>query len=213
MSSIPKSSRVVPIKIIRPDHVELVGMGYVLLTAPHAAGPDADLHTGQIVEDAALTSRSFALVGKISRDYIDLNRIQSARTEFRESINALIDDSGIKCILDIHGKKEPGVDIGTALGKTCTESTTNLVRTLLAKDFPVTVNQKFMGLKPGSIVTTYEKTSQDGQFLVEAVQIEFGHEERNLERDKVVTNIAELVALLNAKLAPGNHAPEQSPDS
>jgi len=188
-------------------------MGYVLLTAPHAAGPDADLHTGQIVEDAALTSRSFALVGKISRDYIDLNRIQSARTEFRESINALIDDSGIKCILDIHGKKEPGVDIGIALGKTCTENTTNLVRTLLAKDFPVTVNQKFMGLKPGSIVTTYEKTSQDGQFLVEAVQIEFGHEERNLERDKVVTNIAELVALLNAKLAPGNHAPEQSPDS
>jgi len=187
-------------------------MGYVLLTPPHAAGPDADLHTGQIVEDAALTSRSYALVGKISRDYIDLNRIQPARTEFRESIDALIDDRGIKCILDIHGKKEPGVDIGTALGKTCTEATTNLVTTLLAKDFPVTVNQKFMGLKPGSIITTYEKTSEDGQFLVEAVQIEFGHEERNLERDKVVTNIAELVALLNTKLAPGKHALEQSLD-
>src|SRR5713101_4534182 len=188
-------------------------MGYVLLTAPHAAGPDADLHTGQIVEDAALTARSYALIGKVSRDYIDLNRIQAARTEFRESINTLIDEGGIRCILDIHGKKEPGVDIGTALGKTCTEGTTNLVRKILSKDFSVTVNQKFMGLKPGSIVTTYEKTSQDGQFLVEAVQIEFGNEERNLERDKVVTNIAELVALLNAKLAPGNQAPEQSPDS
>jgi N-formylglutamate amidohydrolase len=203
----------VPIKIIRPDHIELVGMGYVLLTAPHAAGPDADLHTGQIVEDAALTSRSYALIGKVSRDYIDLNRIQAARTEFRESINTLIDDNGIRCILDIHGKKEPGVDIGTALGKTCTESTINLVKTVLSKNFSVTVNQKFMGLKPGSIVTTYEKTDQDGQFLVEAVQIEFGHEERNLERDKVVIDIAELVALLNAKLEPEEPATEQSPNA
>jgi N-formylglutamate amidohydrolase len=172
----------------------------VLLTAPHATGPEADLHTGQIVEDAALASRSYAVVGKVSREYIDLNRVQAARTEFRKSIDALIDDDGIRCILDIHGKKEGGVDIGTGLGKTCTPEITELVKTFLSRDFSVTVDAKFQGLKPGSIVTTYEKTDSRGQFIVQAVQIEFGHRERSLDRDKVVNDIAQLVGLLNVKL-------------
>jgi N-formylglutamate amidohydrolase len=189
-----------PIKILRPDHTEFVGSGYVLLTAPHATGPEADLHTGQIVEDAALASRSYAVVGKISREYIDLNRLQAARTEFRKSIDALIDDDDIRCILDIHGKKEGGVDIGTGLGKTCTPEITGLVKTFLSRDFSVTVDAKFQGLKPGSIVTTYEKTDSRGQFIVQAVQIEFGHRERSLDRDKVVNDIAQLVGLLNVKL-------------
>lgn len=195
-----KRGTTLPIKIIRPDHTELVGTGYVLLTAPHAAGPEADLHTGQIVEDAALASRCYALIGKISREYIDLNRIQAAQTEFRKSIDTLIEENGVRCILDIHGKKESGVDIGTALGKTCTEDTTELVRTFLSRDFPVTVNAKYMGLKPGSIVTTYEKTDPKAGFLVQAVQLEFGHEERANQRDKVVNDIAELVGLMNGKL-------------
>ncbi len=189
-----------PIKIIRPDHVEIIGRGYVLLTAPHAAGPEADLHTGQIVEDAALVSRCYAVIGKVSREYIDLNRVQAARTEFRKSIDALLEDNGIRCILDIHGKKEPGVDIGTAEGKTCSEPTTDLVRDRLSRDFAVGVNEKFMGEKPGSIVTTYGKRDSSGGFPVEAVQIEFGHEERHSEKEKVIKDIAELVALINVKM-------------
>jgi len=189
-----------PIKIVRPDHTELVGAGYVLLTAPHAAGPEADLHTGRIVEDAALASRAYAVIGKISREYLDLNRIQAAQTDFRKSIDTLIEDDGIRCILDIHGKKEPGVDIGTGLGRTCTEDTTNLVKTFLSKNFNVTMNATYQGLKPGSIVTTYEKMDSKGQLLVQAVQIEFGHEERSEERDKVVNDVAELVGLMNVKL-------------
>jgi len=189
-----------PIKILRPDHTEVVGSGYVLLTAPHATGPEADLHTGQIVEDAALASRSYAVVGKISREYIDLNRIQAARTEFRKSIDTLVDDDGIRCILDIHGKRGVGVDIGTGLGKTCTPETVDLVKTFLSRDFSVTVDAKYQGLKPGSIVTTYERTDSVGNFLVQAVQIEFGHQERGIERDRVVNDLAELVGLLNVKL-------------
>src|SRR5712692_4305986 len=117
-----------PLKITRADHVEFMGEGYVLLTAPHAAGPEADLHTGQIVEDAALVSRSCAVIGKVSREYLDLTKIQAARTEFRKSIDTLLANNGIRIIFDIHGKKDPGVDIGTALGETASEETTNLVR-------------------------------------------------------------------------------------
>ncbi len=188
-----------PLKIIRPDHVEFVGEGYVLLTAPHSASSQADLHTGMIVEDAALVSRSCAAIGKISREYMDMNRIQAARTEFRKSIDTLLADNGIRLVLDIHGKKEPGVEIGTALGETASEETTNLVREWLARDFAVKVNDKYQGIKPGSIITTYGKRNGDGSFASEALQVEFGHEERHNKRDKVVGSIAELVALVNRK--------------
>ena len=106
-----------PIKIIHPDHLEIVGLGRVLLTAPHTASPDANLYTGSIVEEAALTSRSYAVIGKISKEFLDLNKIQSVKSEFRKGVETFITEDGIRYVLDIHGKKDPGVDIGTALGR------------------------------------------------------------------------------------------------
>lgn len=189
-----------PLKIIRPDHVEFMGEGYVLLTALHAAGPEAEFHTGQIVEDAALIARSCAVIGKVSREYLDLNRLQAAQAEFRRSIDTLLEDNGIRLVLDIHGKKDPGVDIETVLGETASEETTSLVREWLSRDFPVNVNGKYRGIEQGNIVTTYGKRSNDGSFASEALQIAFGHEERTFKRDKVVNGVAELVALANRKL-------------
>src|SRR5712664_5021914 len=113
-----------PVKIIHPDHVEIVGLGHVLLTAPHIASPDADLHTGTIVEEAALTSRSYAVIGKVSREFLDLNRLQSAQSEFRKSIESFIAEDGIRYLLEIRGKKEPGVNIGTPSGQESPDSTT-----------------------------------------------------------------------------------------
>ena len=123
-----------PVKIIHPDHVEIVGLGRVLLTAPHATSPDADLHTGSIVEEAALTSRSYAVIGKVSKEFLDLTKIRSAKSEFRKGIETFIAEDGIRYVLDIHGKKDPGVDIGTALGQMSSDSTMELVRARLVKD-------------------------------------------------------------------------------
>ena len=188
-----------PLKIIRQDHFELLGEGYVLLTAPHAPSPNADLHTGQIVEDAALVSRCFAVVGKVSREYVDLNRVQAAETELRKSIDMIVGEYGIRYILDVNGKKEPGVDIGTGNGETASGPTTDLVRVRLSQDFPVKVNEQRMGLKPGSVITTYAKKGPQDEFILEALQIGFGYEERHNDRDKVVSGIAMLVALINGK--------------
>src|SRR5713226_1799323 len=107
-----------PVKIIHPDHVEIVGLGHVLLTAPHIASPDAELHTGPIVEEAALTSRSYAVIGKVSREFLDPDRNQSAKSEFRRGVEAFIAEDGIRYVLNIRGKKEPGVDIRTTVGQT-----------------------------------------------------------------------------------------------
>jgi len=190
-----------PVKIIHPDHVEIIGLGHVLLTAPHIANPDADLYTGPIVEEAALTSRSFAVIGKVSRDFLDLNRTQSAKSELRKSVESFIAEDGIRYLLDIRGKKEPGVDIGTLSGQTSSDSTTELVRSRLVKDFAVTTTNEFKGLEPGSMVTSFSQKDGKGEFVVETIQIEFGHEERQFQKEKVILDVSEIADILNARLA------------
>jgi hypothetical protein len=189
------------VKIIHPDHVEIVGLGRVLLTAPHTASPDADLYMGPIVEEAALTSRSFAVIGKVSRDFLDLNRIQSAQSEFGKSIENFIAEDGIRYLLEIRGKKEPGVNIRTPSGQTSPDSTTELVKSRLVKDFVVTVNNELRGLGPGITAPSYSSKDEKGEFVVENIQIEFGHEERLFQREKVILDVSEIVDILNARLA------------
>ena len=191
-----------PVKIIHSDHVEIVGLGHVLLTAPHTTSPDADLHTGQIVEEAALTSRSFAVIGKVDREFLDPNRIQSAQLEFRKGIEGFVLEDGIRYILDIRGKKEPGVNIGTVEGQTSSDSTTELVRSRLVKDFTVKVNNEYKGDEPVSLVKGYDRKDAKGNFTVETIQIQFGHEERQFLREKVIRDISEIADILNARLEP-----------
>jgi hypothetical protein len=190
-----------PVKIIHPDHVEILGLGHVLLTAPHAANHEADLHTGSIVEEAALTSRSFAVIGKVRAEFLDLNRVQSARTEFRKSIDGFIAEDGIRYLLNIHGKKAPGVDIGTTAGEACSESTIEVVRSRLVNDFTVRVNNEDEGIEPGSITTSYGGKDAKGDFIVETIQVRFGHEERQFQREKVIRDVSEIADILNARLA------------
>lgn len=189
-----------PIKIIHPDHIEIVGLGHVLLTAPHVAIPDADLHTGPIVEEAALTSRSYAVIGKVSREFLDVDRIQSAQSEYRKSIEGFIAEDGIRYVLDIHGKKEPGVDIETAAGKTCSESMVEVVRSRLIKDFTVGVDSERKRVESESVVTSYNSKDAKGDFVVESIQVAFGLEERQFQREKVISHISEIADILNARL-------------
>src|SRR5438477_3826651 len=191
-----------PVKIIHPDHVEIVGLGHLLLSTPHSTSPNADLHTGQIVEEAALTSRAFAVIGKVDREFLDLNRIQSAQLEFRKGIEAFVSEDGIRYILDIRGKKEPGVEIGTVEGQTSSDSTTELVRSRLVKDFTVKVNNEYKGDEPVSLVTGYDRKDAKGNFTVETIQIQVSHEERQFLREKVIRDISEIADILNARLEP-----------
>ena len=90
-----------PIKILRHDHSEIIGMGYVLLTASHSTHSDID-NAGQLVEHAALASRAYGVVGKTGSTYQDNELLLSAQTDLRESIATIIEENGIKCILNIY---------------------------------------------------------------------------------------------------------------
>jgi len=176
---------------------EILGEGVVLLTAPYAAGPIADLLTGEIVEGVSQQSGCPGLVGNISRERLDLNRAQAFDSGFRESIESLTQKNGVRLILDIHGKESSGVEVGTAVGETASKDTVELVVECLSKYFQVVVDRKFKGLKHGSIITTHSKKDSNGNYSTEAVQLEFGLKERSSFRKKTVDAISEIVATVN----------------
>jgi hypothetical protein len=189
-----------PVKIVHPNHVEIVGLGRVLITAPHASTANSDLHTGSIVEEAALTSRSFAAIGKVNRDFMDPDRLQSAESELRKGIENFKAEDGIRYHLDIHGKMEPGVTIRTPLGSVCSDSTMELVKLRLAKDFSLTVSSDTTTQRSTSPLSSPNPEGAKDDSTVETVKIEFGPEERQFQREKVISDISEIADILNAKL-------------
>jgi len=50
------------------------------------------------------------------------------------------------------------------------------------------------------MVTSYNRKDEKGDFVVETIQIDFGHEERQLQREKVIMDISEIADILNARL-------------
>ena len=185
------------LRVTHQGFYEILGEGVVLLTAPHAAGPAADLLTGEIVEGVALHSGCPGLVGNTSRQNMDLNRAQAFDTGFRESIETLTQKNGVRVILDIHGKETRGVEIGTADGETASKETTAVAVKCLSRYFQVEVNKKYKGLKHGSIVTTHYRKDNQGSYLVEAIQMEFGLKERSTSRNRTISGITEIVNLVN----------------
>ncbi|HZY47424.1 MAG TPA: hypothetical protein VFE96_06470 [Candidatus Bathyarchaeia archaeon] len=189
-----------PVKIIHPNHLEIVGSGKVLLTTPHAASIDADIYAGTIVEEVALTSRSFAVIGKVKGEFQDPSKALSAQSEFEKSIEGFVTDDGVKFRLEIRGRKEPGVEIRTAVGEVCSDSTLELVRSRLAKDFAVNVNSNG---EVGRSWANQDNNSKESRTdaLVEIVRVEFGPDERQFQKERVINNLSEIVDLLNAQFA------------
>ena len=72
----------------------------------------------------------------------------------------------------------------------------------LAKDFTVSLNKDFAKLNPGSIVTRYNRKDAKGNFALETVQFDFGQEERQFQREKVISDVSEIADILNSRLNP-----------
>jgi len=187
-----QSQQTLPIKILHPNHTEVVGTGYVLLTTPHTTVP-VELYPGTIVEDVALSSRACAVIGK-NNPASNEERIHAARQEITERTSEIVKENGIKCVLEINSKTEPGLDILTNQGKTCSQETANLILTLLSKSFHVTIDQQPQTHETkGSSAPT---RNLDPQY----VSVSIGSDELAMSRDKLVDQLTELVGLLNVRL-------------
>ncbi len=181
-----------PIKILHSNHVELVGTGYVLLTSPHKSSP-VEIYPGNLVEDTALSSRAYAIIGKNNPTTND-EPVNAALGEITERINEIVKENGIKCILEIHSKQEPGIYIQTGEGKTCSEETATLILNQLSKNYRVTIDQQPQAPSGQSPTITGKK------FVLQTVSVSIGSDDLALNRDKLVDQLAELVGMLNVRL-------------
>jgi hypothetical protein len=191
-----------PVKIVHPNHIEIMGFGKVLLATPSAITSAGDLHMGQIVEEAALTARAFAVIGKPTRDSSEIQETGPRDQDLRKAIEGFLVEDGIRYVLEFEGKVEPGVEVVTPGDKTCSESTLELVKLRLENAFPVTMRETQGEGQSNGLAGSYTRRDAGGEFLVETVRIVFGGEERQFSREKVISVISEIADLLNGRVGP-----------
>ena len=153
---------------------------YVLITATHVEPPAAEYYIGALATIIARKTGARALIGRVSRAIVDLNRSESNWHPFRKRIRELIKKGEVKLIIDIHGmgNRDYDIEIGTGtdesrgLEPTASSQTVDLFRNSLAQaGFRIVVNEYFKGAKGGTIIRTFYRRKNE-TYLVEALQIE-----------------------------------------
>ncbi len=157
------------------------------MTSTPAASKGLDQNVEGIVEQAALLSKAHALIERTKRNS-DPSGVPSALEEFQAGIQRFIDDFKIRCVLEILGRDEPGIEIRTTQSESNHTDLVNIVRDCFANDFDVVV----------SAAKAY--TGDNDPAKVPIMSISLGSDERRLRRDMVVLRIADAVNLLNGKL-------------
>jgi len=189
-----------PVKIIHPDHTEVVGEGLVLLSSPHITTSKRDLYTGQIVEEAALLSKSWAIITKEKKQPQTGDETQSADANFEKSIQDFVEEYGIKCVIAISGAAEPGITIKGQGDASGFEEILDIIRSGLEPHFNVNpevdqTGNRVLGLQ-GNDKGAVNSSAQSVQIF----QIELGPEERSFRKDQIVNSVVDIVGLINAKL-------------
>ena len=76
------------------------------------------------------------------------------------------------------------------------------MKSRLVEDVTVTAVGGNKGDEPGSAILSYGRKDPTENFPVETIQIQFGLEERQFLREKVIRDISEIADILNARLEP-----------
>lgn len=178
-----------PLKIVHPNHEEIIGRGRVLLLSSANPTKTPDLHMGALTEEIALLSKGHAIIGK-EKSSADALEVESARLEFITGVRELIADQGIKVILEIRGKKEPGLGIVAASSTPEANEIVEIVKTAFSLNFPVAIT----GLSSTDLPTYSDDKD------VQTVVLDLGPDERRFQRETVIDIAAETVGLVNRRL-------------
>ena len=188
-----------PLKIIHPDHSEVMGVGVVLLSSPHTTAAGKDLYTGPIVEEAALLSKSWAIIAKPTKPLQSGDETQSATLDLDKGILDFVEENGIKCVISVGGTIGPGITLKSQADESEFEEILDIIKSGLEPHF--TINTA-----PDQSENKLRLRSEDagGNGLsgrsVYKVQLELGPEERSFRKDQIVNSLADIIGLINAKL-------------
>jgi len=189
-----------PVKIIHPDHTEVVGEGLVLLFSPHITTSKRDLYTGQIVEEAALLSKSWAIVARERKQPQSGDETQSADATLEKSVQDFVEEYGIKCVIAISGVAEPGITVKGQGDGSESEEFLDIIRSGLEPHFRLNPEVDLPGNKVLGLQGNDRGADNSSAQSVQIIQIELGPEERSFRKDQIVNSVADIVGLINAKL-------------
>jgi len=189
-----------PVKIIHPHHTEVVGEGLVLLFSPHITTSKRDLFTGQIVEEAALLSKSWAIVEKERKQLQSGDETESADATLEKSVQDFVEEYGIKCVITIRGAAEPGITVKSQGDGSGLEEILDIISSGLEPHFSVKPEVDQSGNKVLGLQGNDREPDNSSAQSVQIIQIELGPEERSFRKDQIVNSVADIVGLINAKL-------------
>jgi hypothetical protein len=187
-----------PLKIIHPRHTEVMGTGLVLISSPPVKGQKGDLYTGQIAEEVALLSRSWAIIAREIRQDQEGDKVLQAGSEFDNSVQAFVGEYGIKCIIMIVGTNEPGIVINAYPDDSRSEEILEIVRSGLEPHFSITSTTEHAG--NGSAKVTNQGAEDASSQQLPIVRLELGPDERGFMKDQFVNSITDIIGLINTGL-------------
>ena len=189
-----------PLKIIHRDHTEVIGVGVVLLYSPHIKAARRDLDTGQIVEEAALLSKSWAMIAKEGKRLQSGDDTRSAKLDLDKGIQDFVEEFGMKCVISIAGTGEPGITLKSQTDGSESEEILDIIKSGLEPHFSINT-----GADQSEDTLPRPRNNGAGRddpstHRVHIIQLELGPEERSFRKDQVVNILADIVGLINAKL-------------
>jgi len=187
-----------PLKIIHPRHTEVMGTGLVLVSSPPVIGPKGDLNAGQIAEEVALLSRSWAIIAREIKQDQEGDRVLQAGSDFDQSVQTFVTEYGIKCIMMIVGTSEPGIMIKGYPDDSRSEEILEIVRSGLEPHFSINSTTEHAGNGPTKV--TAQGIEVVSIHTLPIVRLELGPDERGFMKDQLVNTVADIIALINTRL-------------
>jgi hypothetical protein len=187
-----------PLKIIHPQHTEVMGTGLVLISSPPVIGPKGDLNAGQIAEEVALLSRSWAIIAREIKQDQEGDRVLQAGSDFDKSVQTFVEEYGIKCIIMIVGTSEPGIKIKGYPDDSRSEEILEIVRSGLEPHFGTNSTTEHGGNGPAKV--TNQGAEDGSSHTPRIVRLELGPDERGFMKDLFVSSITDIIGLINTRL-------------
>jgi hypothetical protein len=166
-----------------------MGTGLVLISSPPVRDPKRDLYTGQIAEEAALLSRSWAIIAREIKLDQEEDKAGQVWSDFDNSVQVFVGEYGIKCIIMIVGTREPGIIIKGYSDDSTSEEILEIIRSGLEPHFATKVTK----------VTNPAAEDASNQVLP-IVRLELGPDERAFMKDQFVNSITDIIGLINTGL-------------
>jgi hypothetical protein len=188
-----------PLKIIHPDHTEVMGTGAVLLSNPHVTTSKRELYTGQIVEEAALLSKSWAIIAKEKKQHQNPDGAESVERSLDKTVHDFVKEYGIKCVITLSGTPEPGITIKNQREGSESEEILDIIKSGLEPHFSVNPHVDNSGNRGTGLQGNDMLADDSSVQSVQIIQIELGPEERSFRKDAIVNSVADIVGLINAK--------------